>query len=63
MNPTAVGKPADEKNADPEEEKLLIHQEFINDPSKTVGEVLQEETIEIVDFIRFECGEETGSRE
>lgn len=57
MNPVVVGNPCDEKSSEPEEEKLLVHQEFLNDPSKTVAQVLEEEAIEIVDFVRYECGE------
>lgn len=63
MNPEAVGTSSDEKNSDPEEEKLLIHQDFVSDPTMTVGEVLQQEALEVVHFIRYECGEETDSRE
>lgn len=58
MNPkkigdTSVDKPAD--NAD--DETCLVYQEYIENPEVTVGEVLQETGVEIVDFKRFECGE------
>lgn len=35
----------------------MIHQEFILDPEMTIGEILQENNIKIIDFQRFECGE------
>ncbi|XP_068236609.1 elongation factor Ts, mitochondrial isoform X3 [Palaemon carinicauda] len=57
MNPKAIGNPDDPKAPNSDDEMLLIHQEFLTDPTKTVGEVLQEENIEVVDYIRFECGE------
>lgn len=57
MNPKAVGSTSDPKAANSDDETLLVHQEFLSDPTRTVGEVLQEESIEVVDFIRFECGE------
>lgn len=57
MNPKTIGSLDDPKAPNSDEETLLVHQEFLTDPSKTVGEVLQEENIEVVDFIRFECGE------
>ncbi|XP_014674856.1 PREDICTED: elongation factor Ts, mitochondrial-like [Priapulus caudatus] len=40
-----------------EEETRLWHQEFLIDPQLTVGEVLVQNNLEIVDFVRFECGE------
>ncbi|XP_066938961.1 elongation factor Ts, mitochondrial-like [Macrobrachium rosenbergii] len=55
--PKTIGSLDDPKAPNSDEETLLVHQEFLTDPSKTVGEVLQEENIEVVDFIRFECGE------
>ncbi|XP_071524284.1 elongation factor Ts, mitochondrial isoform X2 [Panulirus ornatus] len=59
MNPKVIGTLSDPKASNPDDETTLVHQEFLTDPAKTVGEVLQEENIEIVDFVRFESGEQT----
>lgn len=63
MNPKEVGNLSDPKAPNPDDETLLIHQEFLSDPSKTVAEVIQEEDLEIVDFVRFECGEQKKAEE
>lgn len=60
MKPTKIGeydkdKPAENKD----DETCLIHQEYLLDADKTVGEALQEHNCEIVDYHRFECGEHT----
>lgn len=60
MKPLKVGEygkdvPAENKD----DETCLIHQEYLLDADKTVGEVLKENAIEIVDYHRFECGERT----
>lgn len=57
MNPKAIGKEDDPKAENPDDETLLVHQEFLSDPSLTVGEVLQEEGLQVVDFVRYEAGE------
>lgn len=57
MSPKSVGCADDPKSDNPEEETLLFHQEFLSDPSLTVGEVLSNENVEIIDFVRFGCGE------
>ena len=36
----------------------FIHQDFLMDQEKTVGEVLQESAMEIKSFFRFEVGQE-----
>lgn len=46
-------KPA--KNSD--DETCLIFQEYLLDPSFTIEEVLEQHKVEIVDYIRFSCGE------
>ena len=57
MNPLKIGDPeVDKPNADKEEETVLIHQEFLLDEDKTVHEFLEEEGLDVVDFVRFECG-------
>ncbi|CAG9768454.1 unnamed protein product [Ceutorhynchus assimilis] len=57
LAPKAIGhidaKPAENK----EEETNLIHQEYLLDDSLTVKELLEENQLEVVDFRRFECGE------
>lgn len=58
MDPNKVGeKGKDEPVENKDDEKCLIHQEYLLDPSATVGEILQENQLEVVDFQRFECGE------
>lgn len=64
MNPSKMGvvdvdKPSDDKD----EEKCLIHQDYLLDPTITVGELLNENALEIVDFNRFHCGENVATSE
>lgn len=62
MDPNKVGeKGKDEPVENKDDEKCLIHQEYLLDPSATVGEILQENQLEVVDFQRFECGETSKS--
>ncbi|XP_028034139.1 elongation factor Ts, mitochondrial isoform X1 [Bombyx mandarina] len=56
--PTKIGdkekdKPA--KNSD--DETCLIFQEYLLDPSYTIEEILQKHNVEIIDYVRFSCGE------
>ncbi|XP_034472282.1 elongation factor Ts, mitochondrial [Drosophila innubila] len=60
MKPAKVGeydkdKPAENKD----DETCLIYQEYLLDADKTVGEILKERSIDIIDYHRFECGEPT----
>lgn len=62
MNPAKVGaadvdKPAEEKD----DERCLIWQEYLLEPSLQVHEVLAENGLEVVEFQRFECGEPLAS--
>lgn len=41
-----------------DDETVLVNQEFLLDPDLTVREFLVQNSIEVVEFIRFECGEE-----
>lgn len=50
-------KPA--KNAD--DELCLIYQEYLLDPSYTVEEILKQHDIEVLDYVRFACGEVTDT--
>lgn len=58
MKPQKIGIIDEDKpNEKKDEETCLIHQEFLLDPDTTIGEILQEHNIKIIDFQRFECGE------
>lgn len=58
MNPLKIGDAENDKpNEVKDEEKCLIFQDFILDPEVTVGDILKENNIKIIDFQRFECGE------
>ncbi|XP_063242495.1 elongation factor Ts, mitochondrial [Bacillus rossius redtenbacheri] len=62
MNPAKFGEPGvDEPAADPDEERCMIHQEFLLDPSITVGQLLAVNGASVLGFERFECGEALGS--
>uniref|UniRef100_A0A182QW97 Elongation factor Ts, mitochondrial n=1 Tax=Anopheles farauti TaxID=69004 RepID=A0A182QW97_9DIPT len=64
MKPERIGEPGkDEPAADKDDETCLIHQEYLVDPSYTVGEVLEANRVQLVDFQRFECGEKSKSDE
>ena len=41
-----------------EKDQRLLFQEYILDPSRVVKEVVLDHGITIVDFVRFQCGEE-----
>lgn len=58
MNPTKIGEVGvDEPIANADEESVMIHQEFLLDPSLDVQQVLLAAQAEVVDFARFEMGE------
>ncbi|EDW77298.1 uncharacterized protein Dwil_GK18224 [Drosophila willistoni] len=60
MKPKKIGEyDKDKPSENKDEEPCLIHQEYLLDADKTVGEVLYERGIDIVDYHRFECGEQT----
>ncbi|XP_050078171.1 elongation factor Ts, mitochondrial [Anopheles maculipalpis] len=64
MKPERIGEPGkDEPAADKDDETCLIHQEYLVDPTYTVGEVLEANRLQIVDFQRFECGEKSKPEE
>ena len=56
MNPTSLG--GQEPAANKESETQLLHQEFLLEQSLTVAEFLEEKGIRLLDFVRYECGEE-----
>lgn len=69
MNPQEIGEIDEQQNTDPVssgssnenadevEETRMIHQEFLTDPSITVGDFLQQYGIKMLDFARYECGQ------
>lgn len=61
MHPNKLGTENDEPAKDVDDEKCLIYQEYLLDDSLLVGEVLKENGVEIVEFKRFECGEEPAN--
>lgn len=64
MNATRVGdKEKDVPSADKDSEPCLIFQEFLLDPTVRFDELLDQNKIEILDFQRFECGEELAENE
>ncbi|KAL6254622.1 hypothetical protein P5V15_013929 [Pogonomyrmex californicus] len=59
MDPQKIGNPrVDEPHNNMDEEQCMIYQEFLLDPSLSVQQLLAEAQAEIVDFARFEIGEE-----
>lgn len=64
MNPQRIGEEGkDIPVANKDDETCLIHQEYLLDADRTVGEVLKENHITIVDYQRFECGEVARNEE
>lgn len=58
MNPVKIGDPKiDEPYNDTEDEPVMLYQDFLLDPSISVQQLLENEQVEIVDFARFEMGE------
>lgn len=47
----------DNKNSAKVEEDGMLEQDFLLDPSCTVGQVATDYGIDILDFVRYECGE------
>ncbi|KAG7477455.1 hypothetical protein MATL_G00069740 [Megalops atlanticus] len=44
-------------------ETRLLAQSFLLDPSRTVGQYLTEQGARVLDFIRFQCGEQSSNEE
>uniref|UniRef100_V9L421 Elongation factor Ts, mitochondrial n=1 Tax=Callorhinchus milii TaxID=7868 RepID=V9L421_CALMI len=57
MSPLSVGSPLDPPGDDTE--TRMLAQPFLLDPGLTVSQYLTTSGVAIIDFIRFECGEET----
>lgn len=47
----------DQKKPDTKVEDGMLEQDFLLDPSITVGQVATDYGIDILDFVRYECGE------
>ncbi|XP_021921981.1 elongation factor Ts, mitochondrial isoform X2 [Zootermopsis nevadensis] len=59
MNPSKIGvEGEDVPTCNSDEEKCMIYQEYLLDPSQTVAQFLADSGVSLVDFARFECGEE-----
>ncbi|XP_029164631.1 elongation factor Ts, mitochondrial [Nylanderia fulva] len=58
MDPQKIGNPlVDEPHNNVDEEPCMLYQEFLLDPSLSVQQLLMETETDIVDFARFEVGE------
>ncbi|XP_055917467.1 elongation factor Ts, mitochondrial [Eupeodes corollae] len=63
MNPKKIGEEHKDKPVEnKDDETCLIFQEFLVDSDKVVGDVLKENNCDIIDYQRFECGEEAKSQ-
>ncbi|XP_068121239.1 elongation factor Ts, mitochondrial [Hyperolius riggenbachi] len=61
MSPSALGSLEDENTG--ETETRMLAQSFLLEPSLTVGQYLLPHQVQVLDFVRFACGEETQSTE
>ncbi|XP_020640255.3 elongation factor Ts, mitochondrial [Pogona vitticeps] len=59
MVPLSVGS-LDDEPGDDSETKMLA-QPFLLDPSISLGQYIQSSGVSVLDFVRFECGEDTES--
>ncbi|XP_072263230.1 elongation factor Ts, mitochondrial [Pyxicephalus adspersus] len=57
MSPLTLGSLEDESAGDTE--TRMLAQPFLLEPSLTVGQYLEPHDVQVLDFVRFECGEET----
>lgn len=56
--PQKIGdKEKDEPVQNSDDETCLIFQEYLLDPSYTVEEVLEQNKVQVLDYVRFSCGE------
>ncbi|XP_074082361.1 elongation factor Ts, mitochondrial isoform X2 [Macrotis lagotis] len=56
MAPLSVGSMEDEPSG--EEETKMLAQPYLLDPSITLGQYVKPQGVSVVDFLRFECGED-----
>jgi len=62
MNPIKIGSVEKDKPIeDKDEETCLIFQEYLVDPNYVVNDLLKENNLEIIDYQRYECGENVKS--
>lgn len=61
LNPLRIGSEEDKPAENAEEETCLVYQDYLLDESVMVKEMLAESGLEVVDFKRFECGEDVAS--
>uniref|UniRef100_A0A8C5Q0C1 Elongation factor Ts, mitochondrial n=1 Tax=Leptobrachium leishanense TaxID=445787 RepID=A0A8C5Q0C1_9ANUR len=61
MSPLSVGSVEDESSG--ETETRMLAQPYLLEPDLTVGQYVQPRGIHVLDFVRFECGEETEPSE
>ncbi|KAM8977511.1 elongation factor Ts, mitochondrial [Pelodytes ibericus] len=61
MSPLSVGSLEDESSGD--SETRMLAQPYLLEPSLTVGQYLQPWEVKVLDFVRFECGEESEPAE
>ncbi|XP_053313679.1 elongation factor Ts, mitochondrial [Spea bombifrons] len=61
MSPLSVGSIEDESSG--EMETRMLAQPYLLEPSLTVGQYVQPRGVQVLDFVRFECGEETEPTE
>ncbi|XP_062979192.1 elongation factor Ts, mitochondrial [Elgaria multicarinata webbii] len=61
MAPISVGSPEDEPGGD--SETKMLAQPFLLDPTISLGQYVQPTGVSVLDFVRFECGEDTGLSE
>lgn len=60
MKPKKIGNvETDQPSENKDEEECMVHQEFLMEPETPVSSVLQEYGVEIKEFIRYECGEDS----
>ncbi|XP_068936605.1 elongation factor Ts, mitochondrial isoform X2 [Petaurus breviceps papuanus] len=59
MAPLSVGSMEDEPGG--EEETKMLAQPYLLDPSITLGQFVKPQGVSVVDFLRFECGEDFGA--
>ena len=58
MNPSRIGSVMEDPEGEQGSENAMMFQEFLLDSTMTVKEFLEQNRAQVVDFVRFECGEE-----
>ena len=58
MNPRVISENISENDAskDGEVNEVLLEQEYLLDDSVIVRDLLNREEVEVIDFVRYECG-------